>query len=92
MNEAVLLLDAVPMRDMDFRSPVFYDRQCGPNEVHGVLLVETCRDGFGEIGIGRRRHVIKILIEGTELDFPANLPTIATHAKSTTAPSSINGQ
>ena len=56
MHEAMLLLDAVPMRHMDFSAPVLDDRQRRPNQVHGILFVETDRDTFGEVGIGRTGH------------------------------------
>ena len=61
MHEAVLLLDTVPVRDVDFRSPMFNDRQRRPNQTHRVLFIETCCDGLGEFRICRLRHVIRIL-------------------------------
>ena len=56
MNETVLLLDAVPVWHMDFGAPLFDNRQSCANEMHGLLLVETGGDQFGEVAMRKTCH------------------------------------
>ena len=56
MHEAVLLFYAVPVRNMDFGSSVFDDRQMRMNQAHGVLLVKTGGDTCRDLGIGDACH------------------------------------
>ena len=50
-DEAVLLLDTVPMRDVNLCHPVVDHGHSGLNQMHSVLFVETGQDAFGEVGV-----------------------------------------
>jgi len=56
MHEAMLLLDARPVRQVDFGAAVLDDGQRGLDQVHRVLPVETGADPVGEVRIGNRSH------------------------------------
>jgi hypothetical protein len=56
MHKAVLLLDALPVREVDFSAAVLNDGQRGPDQVHHVLPVETFADTFREMRVGNMSH------------------------------------
>ena len=47
----MLLLDARPVRQMNFRSAVFDDRQRCLDKVHGVLAGKAGADALGKVGV-----------------------------------------
>jgi hypothetical protein len=56
MDKSMLLLDALPVGQMDFGQAVLNDGQRRLNEPHRILAVETGADAFGEMGVGYTAH------------------------------------
>jgi hypothetical protein len=56
MHEAVLLLDAFPVRSVNLGATILDARQRRPNQAHGVLSLEAGGDGLGKVRICDPHH------------------------------------
>lgn len=60
MHKAVLLLDTMPVRQVDFGVAMLDYRLGRLNQMHRVLPVETGADALSEIRIGNRGHGVAL--------------------------------
>jgi hypothetical protein len=56
MDKAVLLLDSIPMRQVNFSAAMLDARQGSPDQVHGALLLEAGMDAFGKMRVRNMAH------------------------------------
>ena len=56
MHEAVLLLDAVPVRNMDFGTSSLDQRQRGADQRHRVLQRKAGADAVGKLRVAGAGH------------------------------------
>ncbi len=52
----MLLLDAIPVRQVDFGAAILNDRQCRSDQVHCALPAKTGTDTISEMRVGNLRH------------------------------------
>jgi hypothetical protein len=56
MDESVLLLNTIPVRDMNLSHPAFDYGHGGLYQMHGVLLVEARQYAFSKVRVGYMGH------------------------------------
>jgi hypothetical protein len=62
MNKAMLLLNALPVRNVNFGQSMFDDRHGCFHQMHRALLVKAGQDTFSEVGVRNVRHVLCLLL------------------------------
>jgi hypothetical protein len=65
MHEAMPLLNAAPVWDVNLGKSRLHDGQGGPDELHGGLPLEAGPDTLGEVKIGISGHVAWSIQIGT---------------------------
>lgn len=60
MHKAMLLLDAIPMWQVNFGAAMLNQRQRSVDQMHRVLPLETGVDALGEMRVGNMSHGVAL--------------------------------